>query len=71
MILVTNRTRTYEFDLSYGHMRVYRCAIAKAFGVGNEYIHSTAWGITQQESSYWVNFIEKKIPSSLFKFLFA
>lgn len=71
MITITNRWRTVEFDVGYGAMRAYRCAIAKAFGVGDEYIHSTAWGVTQEESSYWVNFIEKKIPSSLFKFLFA
>lgn len=44
MVTVTNRKRTYEFYLGYGYMRVYRCAIAKAFGVGDEYIHSTAMG---------------------------
>ena len=37
MVTVTNRKRTYEFDLGYGYMRVYRCAIAESFGVGTEY----------------------------------
>lgn len=71
MITITNRQRTVEFDVGYGAMRAYRCAIAKAFGVGDEYIRSTAWGVTPEESSYWVNFIEKQAPSSLCKFLFA
>ena len=71
MILVTNRKRTHEFDLSYGHMCAYRCAIAESFGVGKEYKCATEWGVTPKESSYWVWEIEKQIPRSLCKFLFA
>lgn len=71
MITVTNRKRTCEFDLGYGYMRAYRCAIAESFGVGKEYERATEWGVTPRESSYWVGEIEKQIPRSLCKFLFA
>lgn len=71
MIMVTNRKRTYEFDLGYGHMFAYRFAIAESFGVGTEYERATRWGVTDEESSYWVWEIEKQIPRSLCKFLFA
>ena len=71
MIMVTNRKRTYEFDLGYGHMFVYRFAIAESFGVGIEYERATRWGVTDEEFSYWVALIEEKIPRSLCKFLFA
>nr|UWD67798.1 MAG: hypothetical protein [Bacteriophage sp.] len=71
MLIVTNRKRTYEFDIGYGYMRVYRCAIAESFGVGTEYKRATRWRITDEEFNYWVALIEEKIPRSLCKFLFA
>lgn len=37
MVTVTNRKRTYEFDLGYMYMYIYRCAIADVFGVSTEY----------------------------------
>lgn len=71
MLIVTNRKGTYGFDVGYGSMCYYRRAIAKAFGVGTEYKRATEWGVTTEESNYWVWEIKKQLPHSLFKFLFA
>lgn len=71
MITITNRRRMFEFNIGYGYMRVYRCAIAESFGVGTEYKRATRWRITDEEFNYWVALIEEKIPTSLCKFLFA
>lgn len=71
MVTVTNRKRTYEFDLGYMYMYIYRCAIADVFGVSAEYRRAVSLQSSPEESSYWVWVIEKQLPRSLCKFLFA